>query len=185
MLKKIRYNAPVVLTFTFLSLLALILNEITYGYTNSLLFSVYRSSWEDPLTYVRLFTHVLGHANWQHFINNFMFILLIGPILEEKYGGKALVGMILLTAFVTGIINMIFFTTGLLGASGIVFMFILLASFVNTKQRTIPLTFILVAVLYIGNEVLNGLFSRDQVSQLTHIIGGICGSSLGYYLNKK
>ena len=46
------------------------------------------------------------------------------------------------------------------------------------------MTFILVAVVYIGGQVYNGLFVHDNVSNLTHIIGGIIGASLGYVMNK-
>lgn len=184
-LNKIRYNSPVILSFTIVSLGALLLGEISNGYITTLLFTVYRTPLTDPLFYIRLFTHILGHANWEHFINNFMFILLVGPMLEEKYGSKRLLEMIVLTAFVTGIINVLFFSTGLLGASGIVFMFIILSSFTNTKVGGIPLTFILVSVLYIGDEIVNGILSTDSISQLTHVIGGVCGSILGYVFNKK
>ena len=88
-----------------------------------------------------------------------MIILLIGPMLEEKYGSRCLLSMILLTAFVTGVVNVIFFNTALLGASGIVFMMILLSSFASHKEGGIPLTLILVTVLYIGQEVVQGLVS--------------------------
>ena len=184
-LKKIKYNSPVILSFTFLSLFAVILGYLTVGASTSLLFCVYKGSLLDPLFYIRLFTHVLGHADWQHFLNNFMLILLVGPMLEEKYGSKKLLGMIVFTSFITGVMSVIFFNTALLGASGIAFMMILLSSFVNIKQGGIPLTLILVAAAYIGNEIINGLISQDNISQLTHIIGGICGCGLGFVMNKK
>ena len=44
---------------------------------------------------------------------------------------------------------------------------------------SIPLTLILVLVLYVGGEVINGVTLSDNVSQLTHIIGGLCGAFLG------
>ena len=42
--------------------------------------------------------------------------------------------MMLITALVTGIMNVLFLPTGLQGASGIVFMFILLISVTNIKK---------------------------------------------------
>lgn len=183
MLKRISYNSPVVLTFTFVSLAALILNYITGGITNTLFFTVYRASLLNPLFYLRLFTHVIGHADISHYIGNFTLILLLGPILEEKYGSKNLLILMLITAFITGLINVIFFETGLLGASGIVFMYIILASFTNTGDGKIPLTFILVAVIYIGGEVIDALFLTDEVSQMAHIVGGICGSIAGKFFS--
>ncbi|MCR5167852.1 MAG: rhomboid family intramembrane serine protease [Oscillospiraceae bacterium] len=178
-LKKISYNSPVILTFTFISLAALILNTLTGGVTNALLFSVYRAPLTDPLFYPRLFLHVLGHSGLSHFVGNFTIILLIGPMLEEKYGWKLLLILIAVTAFITGLVNVLFFSTGLLGASGVAFMLIILSSFANSDQDTIPLTFILVALVYIGGEILNGLFTRDDIAQFAHIIGGVCGGAAG------
>ena len=59
---------------------------LTGGASNRALFITYHSSLKAPMTYVRLFTHVLGHVDWEHFIGNMMYILLLGPMLEEKYG---------------------------------------------------------------------------------------------------
>lgn len=179
--KSLHYNSPVILTMTLLSLGALILQQLTDGYTTSLLFSVYRSSLFDIFFYFRIFGHVLGHASWEHYMNNFLLILLLGPMLEEKYGSKNMAFMITITALVTGLLNVLLFAnTALLGASGVVFMLILLSSFVNFQKGRIPITFILVVVIYLGGEVMNGIFVRDNISQLAHLIGGVCGSVFGF-----
>lgn len=180
LLKKLNYNAPVTLTFALISLFALLLSNLTHGSSDTLLFMTYRSSLTDPLMYLRLFTHVLGHANWPHYINNMLLILLLGPILEEKYGSVNLLEMICITAFITGVANNLLFPhTALLGASGIVFMFIILSSAVSLKSGTIPITFLLVFVMYVGGELVDALTVQDNVSQLTHIIGGTCGGLYG------
>ena len=179
-IKKLDYNAPVTLTFTLLSLVALLLGAVTHGKSNQLLFMTYRDSWTDPLMYVRLFTHVLGHSGWSHYIGNMLLILLLGPILVENYGSVNLLVMILITAFITGLANNLLFPhTALLGASGIVFMFIILSSAVSLKSGTIPITFPLVFILYVGGELVDAVRIHDNVSQLTHIIGGTCGGLYG------
>ena len=183
---KITYNSPVILTFMLVSFAVLVLSWITGGKTDLLLFSVYRSSLLDPLFYIRLFTHILGHSGLEHFVGNFMIILLIGPMLEEKYGKSRMIIMILLTAFVTGLINVVFFPgSALLGASGIAFMLILLSGFASSKSGELPLTLIFVAALYIGQEIMAGIFAADNISQLTHIIGGVCGFGFGLATNNK
>jgi len=181
---RFQYNAPVTLTYAFIALAVLVIGIITEGVTTQLLFSNYRTSFLDPLQYIRLVTHVLGHANWEHYSGNFLIILLLGPMLEEKHGSKNVFEMLLITAFITGILNTLFFDTALLGASGIVFMMILLSSFANTEDGRIPLTLIIVAIIFIGKEVVNGIFMQDNISQITHIIGGLCGGVFGYWKNK-
>lgn len=185
--KKIRlsFNSPVILGFTLACFIVLILDKVTGSASTRAFFSVYRSSLASPFTYIRFFGHVLGHASWDHFFGNIMMLLVVGPLLEEKYGSANILFVILATALVTGVINFIFFPhVQLLGASGVVFAFILLASFTSIEDGKIPLTFILVALIYIGQQVYDGLFIRDNVSNLTHILGGIVGSSLGYVMNK-
>lgn len=181
---RISFNSLVVLSFTLICLAAYLLNCLTNGKSNLLLFEVYRSPLTNPLTYVRMFTHVLGHASWSHLINNMTLLLVIGPLLEEKYGSADLLIVTVTTAFVTGIVHFIFFPgTALLGASGVVFAYILLSSFACIKDGSIPLTFILVTILYIGGQIVDGVFIKDNVSNLTHIIGGIIGAFFGYLSN--
>ena len=185
--KKIRlsFNAPVVLGFSILCFAALILGAITNGASTTAVFSVYHASFADPLTYVRFFGHVCGHANWEHFIGNLMMLLVIGPLLEEKYGSANILFVILSTALVTGVVHFIFFPhVQLLGASGGVFAFILLSSFASMREGTIPVTFLLVAVIYIGGQIYEGVFVQDHISNLTHILGGGVGSALGYVMTK-
>ena len=176
---RIGFNSPVILGMTVLCLVILALNLVTGGIVNGLL-AVYRTSWLDPMQYLRLFTHVLAHQDLAHYTSNFLLILAVGPMVEEKYGSKKLAGMIAVTAVITGLINVLFFRgIALVGASGIVFMLILLASFTNIREGTIPLTVILVAVLYIGNEIIAGLTVSYNISRISHIAGGVCGAGFG------
>lgn len=177
-----QYNSVVVLTFFFFSFIVLILNYFTKGKSNKLLFSSYRSSPFELLTYIRLFTHVLGHSGWNHFKNNFLYILLIGPMIEEKYGSLNLLIMILITALSTGVINSLVSKNRVLGASDIVFMFIVLSSFVNIHSGKIPVTLILILIFYVIDEIKDGLFKKDNVSHLGHLIGAICGCIYGFYI---
>ena len=177
------FNAPVSLTFAGICLLALILNTVTGGVSNALIFCVYRSSLLNPLTYVRLIGHVFGHSSLSHFSGNMMTFLILAPLLEEKYGSRNLILTILATALVTGIVHCIFFSGALLGASGVVFALILLSSFTDIRQGEIPLTLIIVAVMYIGTQIAEGLFVQDNISNLTHILGGVVGALAGFRLN--
>lgn len=183
---RVTFNAPAVLIFAIICLGALILSFLTGGLSTRVLFSTFRSSWTNPLTYIRMFTHVFGHSGWDHLFGNMSFILLLGPILEEKYGTKKIVWIMALTALVTGIVHCFFMPDyGLCGASGIVFAFILLISFTSFKEGELPVTVILVALIYIGKQVYEGIAVHDNISNLAHIIGGMVGAIVGYQWNKK
>ncbi len=180
---KIKYNAPTTLTYAFFCTLVVFLDQsVIHGLTRAF-FTVPNALSFDllvPLNYLRLFTHIAGHADWNHLISNMAYILLLGPMLEETYGSLTMFLMIIVTGFVTGVLNACFFPHPLLGASGVVFMMILLASFTNHGKDDVPLTFILIVILYLGREVLNA-FKGDDISQFAHLAGGLCGSLFGFF----
>lgn len=182
---KLKYNAPTTLT---ISLAAMVVFVVSYMFTGGKLAETWfmvpgRGAFDfhDPVQYVKLFSYVLGHKDWAHIFGNLSILLLIGPILEEGYGSVSMLVMTLITALVTGLLNVFFFPTSLYGASGIVFMMILLASFTNFGKGEIPITFILVMLLYLGQEVWNAIVARDNISHFAHIIGGFCGSLFGFF----
>ena len=183
---KITFNAPVVLSLATISFVATLLNYVTGGASGRVLFMTYHSPLSSPMTWIRAFTHIFGHADWTHLIGNMSYLLLLGPMLEEKYSSQTLAGVIAVTAVVTSVVNYIFFPgIALCGASGVVFAFILLSSFTEFREGEIPVTFILVAVFFLGQQIYDGITVRDNISNMAHIVGGIIGGLLGYGLNKK
>lgn len=183
---KITFNSPVVLSFAAACFVVMIINYITGGVSNQVAFMTYHSSLTSPMTYVRLFTHVLGHAGWEHFIGNMAYVLLLGPMLEEKYGSARVLQVIAITAAVTGVINYVFFwDVALCGASGVCFAFILLSSFTSFREGEIPLTVILVAIIFLGQQIYEGIVVQDDISNMAHVFGGIVGGIIGFSLNKK
>jgi membrane associated rhomboid family serine protease len=180
---KIRYNAPVTLTFAFASALVLILSITIMPSLTALWFSTpapFRANvFQD---YIKLFTYIFGHASVQHYMANFTMILLLGPLLEAAYGSGFLLLSIAVTAAITGLMNVLLFPgTVLLGASGIVFMMIILSSITNYKKGEIPLSFILVMIVYLGGQIWDALAKQDNISQFAHIVGGLAGSIMGFF----
>lgn len=188
---KIRYNAPVVLTFSLICI-GVYLVDMIAGIGSEEIGPVTRSffmlpgyfAWSDPLNYVRLFSYTMGHANQAHIIGNMSIFLLIAPIMEEKYGSRKILLMMVLTALITGFFQIMLFSSGLLGASGIVFMFIVLVSFADARKGSIPLTFILVVLFFIGQEIIHST-QVNQVSEYAHIMGGIMGGVFGMLFVEK
>lgn len=180
---KINYNSPVILTFVIISSLILLFNKLSNGAITPLFAVSPESAFSSITSYLSLFLYIFGHESIEHLLGNMMLMLLIGPVLEEKYGSKAILLMICVTAIITGLFHILLFNTGLWGASGIVFMLIILISFTNVQKGKIPLTFILVLVVYLGKEI-NAATQSDNISQFAHIFGGICGAIFGFIINR-
>lgn len=176
---RIKWNAPVTLGFALICTAVFVVDKIFLGSLMGF-FTVYpQIQWLNPFSLITLVSHCVGHGSIEHLLGNLTFILLIGPIVEEKYGSSSLLYMILITAFITGLITVFFMNVGLMGASGIVFMLILLVSFTNVNRGEIPITFILIALLFLGNEVIKSL-EVNNISETAHILGGIMGSAFGF-----
>jgi len=177
---KITYNSPVILTYALICLAVVGLGYVSGGWTTREFFVLMPNFSLANLP--RMFTYVLGHGNFAHFFGNFAIILLVGPLIEEKYGAKNLLMMIAFTAFVTAIIQILLFNSALVGASGIAFLLILLSPFTNYKERSIPLTFVFILIMYLGREVFDMIAVRDNVSQFAHVLGGLIGAGFGMFL---
>ncbi|MBN1799447.1 MAG: rhomboid family intramembrane serine protease [Spirochaetales bacterium] len=194
---KLRYNAPVILTYALICTGIMVVWQILGGEGGPGIdtlgdkfvagyFSVPSNTMGFnflSLDIYKLFSHALGHGNWMHLLSNFTFILLIGPITEEKYGSGRLLFMMIITAGVSGLINVLFFATSSLGASGIVFMLILLVSITNVRSGEIPLTFIAIVLIYLTGEIIN-MFAENNINEAAHLLGGLCGSIFGFTMLK-
>ncbi|CAD7840806.1 hypothetical protein S1OALGB6SA_125 [Olavius algarvensis spirochete endosymbiont] len=179
---KLKYNAPAALTLALVATIVLLIDQYIMPGIIQELFTAEGSTtfkFDDIPAYVRMFTHLFGHASWEHLLANLTLILLLGPILEEKFGTRQVAWMIVITALVNGLLNALFFETALMGSSGIAFMMILMVSFANTGTGEFPLTALLVVCLYLIKEVL-AIFRYDDVSQISHIIGAACGAVFGF-----
>lgn len=174
---KIKYNSPVILTYAIISLC--VLGFCSDGITARYFSSPTQLAFSNPYFYLRLVSYIAGHAGWPHLMGNLMIILLVGPLLEEKYGSGKLLEMIIITSVATALLNAVLFSSALIGGSGIAFMLILLSSFSNIKAREIPLTFIVIAVLFIGSEVV-AILKIDRISQFSHLAGGLTGACYGF-----
>ena len=175
---KITFNAPFTLIFTLAAVVVFVLfQQNGFPPRVCILEGTFQpTNWK---WYMSLVAYTLGHGNLDHLLGNFSIILLLGPILEEHYGTKKLFLMVSITGFVTALIHIIFWDSKLIGASGIVFMFIVLSSLLHIKGKEVPITFILIVILFLGQEIFS-LFKADHISQFAHISGGIIGMFFGF-----
>lgn len=54
----------------------------------------------------------------------------------------------------------------------------MLASFTDFREGEIPITFILVAAIFIGQQVYEGIAVQNNISNIAHIVGAIIGHGL-------
>jgi membrane associated rhomboid family serine protease len=142
-------DAPLTFVLAFSCVLVHTLNWVLGGdgWLSRTLFAVppmSMFSFFNPLSYWRLFSHVLGHGSWTHLHGNLVNMLLVAPNCEREYGVFNLFKIMMWTALSSGLAHMLFGSSNAyqLGASGIVFMLILLNSLVEARHGRVPLTFI-------------------------------------------
>lgn len=79
-----------------------------------------------------------------------------------------------MTALVSGFLQCVLFpSSALLGASGIVFMLIMLSSLAGSRNGSIPITLILVGALYLSQQVYDILFVQDNVANFISTLSGM------------
>ena len=83
--KYFSYNSVVILSFFFICLVLLIIDYLSRHRLSNFL-ALRRGSIFNPMTYIRMISNSLVSRDWNHFRSNFLYILLLGPMLEEKYG---------------------------------------------------------------------------------------------------
>ena len=127
----------------------------------------------NPLSYLRLFSYALGAASGEILVCNMIFILLLGPSMEERYGTVVIAIMTFVSALFSGVLNACFCKSPLQGCEAIIFMMIFLNSFVSLSKKKIPFSFVLVFILF----VLRGIFSADfkAASSAIQIIINVAG----------
>ncbi len=179
----LRYNAPVTFSFALICTVVLLIDQyVAPGFVATYL----RAPGADfqasqPQNWFALIFYVFGHENWTHLWNNLLFLILLGPILEEKYAPKAMLFMMAATTLVAGIFNVLLRQPPLVGSSAIVFMMIMLVSFARTKQGEIPVSFLLVFILFMLAEITRGAApGSHDVSSVAHVVGGVCGTIFGF-----
>ena len=177
---RIRYNSPVILTFSLLTVAILLLDRTLWrGLAEAYFAADGHMVWGTPWEWFRRFSHVLGHASWEHLTGNLGFILLLGPLLEDRYGTAAMIFTILATALVTAAVHILFGNSLLMGASSVAFMLIVLASLSEFRAGRVPLTFVLVAAIFLWRE-LAFAFGAADVTSIASLVGGAVGAVLGY-----
>jgi len=186
LMRRIVIDSPVILGFALACVAVFLADNLVAG-TAIGLFAC--PAWAQfwiwhPLNYLRLFTHVLGHANQAHLRGNLTNMLLVGPPCERQFGSRALLAIIGHVALWSALTHLAVggSTAWQLGASGVVFALILLNSLISARTGELPLTFILTLVLWCSGEVAASL-AEDGVSHVAHLSGAAVGSCAGYYLH--
>ncbi len=173
---KIRFEAPLTLFLTAGCILATYL-----PLADSLAIGGSLASLLHPWTWVRLLLWPFVHETTSHLLGNLMLFLILSPQIELRQGWLRYLAYLGFCSVVIGLGHLTFGAPGsfLVGASGWVFMLILLSTFVTNAQGTIPLHTLLVAGLY-GWQELRAALTPNQVSHFAHFLGGICGLLFGY-----
>lgn len=181
---RLKYNAPVTFSFALVCTLVQVVDQyLSPGLVGAFFTGSGAPQWSgtNPAQYAAVFLHMFGHDSFAHLLKNFMVLLLLGPILEEKYNTKSMAGMLIITGLVAGIFNILLSPEAVVGSSSIVFMMIMLVSFARSSPGDIPVSVILIFMLYMLDQLTGnvgaGFFGDNKVA---HIVGGICGLIFGF-----
>ena len=197
-LSKITIDSYVSVAFVAISVLFLLIDFfITKGKIASFLSSPINASFVaenvsgtavnifNPATaksYLQLIFYVFAPSSVNVLIPNLIFIMLLGPTLEERYGITVIGIMIFICALFSGVLNACFCKNSLTGPSCIVYMMIFLNIFFSLIKKKIPLSFVIIFILLIVKDVLS---DSGLITLIINICGGLCGSLIAFLASPK
>jgi len=187
-LSRLTIGSPVILAFVFA---CTILHFLT-GWSKDLgrMLAVH-GVWNGSrlLQYTSLVTHIFAHSSFGHLKGNMTHLLLVGPSVEHAFGSKNLMIIMGIVAVVSAFAHILLGSnhSHQLGASGVVFACILLSSLVGASYGRIPLSFVIVSALYLGEELalFFNFWNPDGVSHHAHLTGGLVGAAAGFYIHEQ
>ncbi len=203
---RVKFDAPVTLVFFMASFLVLVLDKFVFK-SFALVESVFSSpgalaknaagaalvtevfNFSSPGDYARLFLYVFGNPNFAQFFLASAFILPLGSLMEERYGSPAVALMMLVSAFVAGVLNACLLPRLLVGSGPVIFMLILLSSITSISKREISLSSVLIFLVCMGSQFhlcsinLNsygGLNKFSVIQIFIQLAGGLAASLSGF-----
>ena len=192
------FDSPVVLVFSVVSTVIFISDLILKLNLSEKIFecpgakSVPAFDFKSALSYVKLVIYPFGGENSTSFFLNIGFILLLGPVLEERYGSIMLALMIFITSLVGGVLTACVSTFGISGCGGIVFMMIILSVLSVFIKKQLPVSWIFIFALYLAFSLFSGKkisgfmpFMQNNVPVFIQLASGICGSLFGFFVCPK
>ena len=135
-------------------------------------------------SYLQLIFYVFAPSSVNVLIPNLIFIMLLGPTLEERYGISVIGIMIFICALFSGVLNACFCKCSLVGPTCVVYMMIFLNIFFSLIKKKIPLSFIIIFILLIIKDVINP-GQNGIVEIFVNICGGLCGSLIAFLASPK
>lgn len=128
-----------------------------------------------------LITNIFPHSDLTHWSNNMLFIALLGPSIERRYGIIRTSCFILLTTIIISLIYKVQHISGI-GMSGICFAFATLNCF-SKDTKFISFSCIIVIILMVYPEITK-IFNNDNIGHSAHVLGAVIGIILGIINNK-
>ena len=189
-IKSMMKEYPVINGYIIICLVCLVTNMVTFGAFNNYVLALPGTLISIPCISYKLVTYIFGHSGIQHFLNNMLMLVLTGPTVEKRIGSKKLIICMLITAIATGIVNGILFKTGLVGASGVVYMLIMMMLLTGRSVKQLRDIFkypfsLIAMVYYFGSEIISAFVVNDNISHFAHLFGGICGVIMAIVINKR
>lgn len=122
--------------------------------------------------------HIFGHSGWDHFLGNVIYIAMLGPSVEDKFGTIPLAIITILSALIIGTISVIS-NTPCYGLSSVAYMWVILNTFQSDESEGLPITSIILLFVFVLPEAIAIFTKTDNIAHQNHVLGAICGLGFG------
>jgi membrane associated rhomboid family serine protease len=188
---KFVYDAPVTLSFIIIALLFFIISLIApkAGIQELLVAPSASGAAKFSFTNIKsilgLFLYIFNGKDRLLLFTNLLFVALIGPSMEERYGSFIIGIMMFVSGIFAGVLNACFCKDPMYGCSSIVFMLVLLNALMNFSKNKITGTALSMLILFILREAFIENHPNKALGVIIVLAGGLCGSLFAFLTSPK
>lgn len=187
---KFSYDSPVSLSFAIITVLIFVLNSFVLKGKLTPFFTAptaaggaFPFKFNEIASYLRLVFFQFGYNDLSLLFADLIIILLLGQILEERYGSLIVGLMMFFSSLFSGVLNACFYNNSLFGAGSIVMMMIFLNALTSISKKKVSILSLVTIALLICREVFSK--SNGLIGFLIVLAGGVCGSMFAFLASPK
>ena len=187
---KFSYDSPVALSFAIITVLVYLLNTLvlkgkidSFFYAPTAASGEFAFNFKEAASYLRLVLYQFGYFDLYFLFRDLIIILLLGQILEERYGSVIMGLMMFFSSLFSGVLNACFCTGKIYGAASIVIMMVFLNTLTSISKKNVSILSVATIALVVCSEFFTK--SHGFLGVIVSVAGGLCGSLFAFLASPK
>lgn len=189
---KFSYDAPVTITMALLLLVLFMIDSLIIKSPVIAKFLMAPTTasgtvpfaFSSPKALLGVLLHIFSYTDLSQLLCDVVFLLLLGPFMEERYGSVIIGIMIFVASLFSGVLNACFCKAPVSGAACVVFMLILLDFLMSLSKKKIAAASLFALIIFVV-RLATAKSENGFVDVVIVMAGGLCGSLFAFIASPK